>query len=235
MVRFLKHSWPWDLCIVRLVVISSAAWYIVGCCALSGCDGEEHPSSWRGITPGQTTLEEAETLLGAPDFTEKRQGYQVYGYEGRAELGWHNVELWAAEREGQEVLIGVLRVDQYLDEGTDRYSLADIQNLEQLVTPYGRPEQVTWSNYCQARHLVWAQNGIASTVDSHADPPEWSNFFVQAVLIFEPMSVRQFMRTRWPWPQYGPVWSHQNPCDETDVLDALPEDPYDWEHVPSSP
>lgn len=184
-------------------------------------------SSWHDITVGQTALDEALVALGMSDSVEVRNDNQIYRYDNRQNLGWQRIELWIEQRSNQRVVFGILR-DLPLEN-------AEIQSLEQLVIMYGQPDKVTWANYCEARYLIWAHQGVAALASGGVRQFEWNELHVLNILIFKPMGVRQFLKSTWPWPQYGAGFANENTCVQpyTDAPDTLPEDPYDWEHMPT--
>ena len=123
-------------------------------------------------------------------------------------------------------VFGILRNFPYLEKGQ---SLADINTLEQLVLLYGRPQKTSWTFFRTTRYLVWAQDGIATMVDADIRYRSWDKFLVGNVLIFESMSLDQFLQTQWPYKG----WEDHNLYIDGDAPDTLPEDPYDWEHMPT--
>lgn len=183
--------------------------------------------SWHNIIAGQTALDEALVALGVPDGVEARFGNEVYHYDNRQNLGWQRIELWIEQRGNQRIVLGILRDWPFED--------AEIQSLDQLVIMYGQPDKVTWANYCGARYLIWARHGVAALASGSVRRFEWNELHVLNILIFKPMGVRRFLKSTWPWPQYGAGFANENICVQpyTDAPDTLPEDPYDWEHMPT--
>jgi len=194
--------------------------------------------SWRGITPGQTTLDEALEILGDPDEFEMRGDYLVYIYriDNFADLsactawGWIAVELWVQERENGRVVVGVFRVGGCYGPRV----VGDFAVLNDLVAAYGRPDEVSWGD-CHQRVLIWARQGVMAKVWALLYPASWQQQPVISILVFEPMSIRQFRRTEWPWYGQGylTVPARQNQCP-ADVVESLPEDPFDWREILSS-
>jgi hypothetical protein len=189
--------------------------------------------SWQGITPGQTLESEARAILGEPLRITEQHEFRVLRYtEMRDYGGWEIIDLWVVrQNDGRDVVIGVLRISPYKDD--KHRPVADVQTLSQLVTWYGRPEQVSWSLSCHSRFLFWASRGIAALVTSKQDGFLIGEYTVFSVLLVEPMSTRQLIETTWPLPEVGPAWTSENLCapGTTDAPEDLPEDPYDWEEL----
>jgi hypothetical protein len=193
----------------------------------------ESPISWHGIMPGHTTVQEAFALLGPSDTKGKRnvdtRAYNIYAYVGRyEELSSQIVELWTEERANQEIVIAIFR----------RGALKDISSLKQLVGEYKQPDKVSWHYRCGTRFLVWSQKGIGAQVFTYGQP-SWGNPLGE-ILLFEPMSLDQFMQMPWPYykppPIEGKIFLENNPCNKDSIHpDIGAEDPYDWEHMPTLP
>jgi hypothetical protein len=181
--------------------------------------------SWNGIIPGQTTLGQAYAILGKPDRTVLGDQYGVDIYQKREELGWEYVELWYEHRENAAIIVGVFRAIAYPIGGK-------VPTLDEIVIQYGRPEEVSWSNSCRSRFLLWASEGIASVAYAEVDLFDWNELHIGSILLFEPMSTRQFMRMKWSLPLFASQYADHNTCIG-DAPDTLPEDPYDWAHMPT--
>ena len=180
------------------------------------------PLSWNGITPGQTSLTEALTILGEPDSIYQKNGYDVYSYVDKKGLNWHLVEIWAKKNGFKTTIRGILRSIPYLEN-------PEINTLDQLVLFYRQPQKVTWTFFRTTRYLIWTNIGIAVMADADIRYRSWDTFLVDNILIFEPMSLEQFLQTQWP----STDWEDQNLYSGGDSPDTLSEDPYDWKHMPT--
>jgi hypothetical protein len=190
-------------------------------------------STWRSITPGQTTEDELLTQLGQPDSQLLRGTYQVYRYADRKELGgWHVVEIWI----NSQIVFAIFLDEPFQNE--DFQYVSDTPSLEVLVRKYGRPDYVVWTLISDTRYLVWGRDGIAAMVDSDINHRNWENLRVHEMLVFVPQNTWYFMllQSSWPWPRTGGGITSHNlaPIGSSDHPDVLPQDPYDWTHMPRS-
>jgi hypothetical protein len=189
---------------------------------------------WRGIQPGRTTLEEALDILGPADKVGVRGEYDYYRYVEREDPGWERVELWVQEQRGENMVVGILR-DRRYEEGISR--VEDFRTLEELVLQYGRPDDVKWTVQSHMRYLIWARQGISTSVLATQDRiDEWDKLWVFDIVLFEPMSLRKYLGTAFPlWDDIFEGWIPENMYAPglSDAPDRLPEDPYDWAHMPT--
>ncbi len=189
---------------------------------------------WRGIQPGRTTLEEALDILGPAGKTGVRGEYGYYRYVEHEDFGWKIVELWVQEQHSENIVVGILRYRRYEAgmSGPDDY-----QTLGQLVLRYGRPDDVKWTIFSHMRYLIWAREGISARVLAFQDSiDEWDKLLVFDIVLFEPMSLKEYLRTAFPlWDDIFTGWVSNNMYAPglSDAPDRLPEDPYDWAHMPT--
>lgn len=191
------------------------------------------PPEWHGIQIGRTTIHGAISLIGEPDKIVTRGSYQVYQYKYEPELNWAFVELWIESSDPSEQIAAVLRIIPSIR--TQRIA-DETPDLTELVSAYGKPDSVTWSDWDGERYLIWARYGIAARVPTpvsiEATRIDRENAAVAVdILLFEPMGVRKLGRVRWPWPEQatdgGPVgWTSIKPIYLYD--DKEPRDPFDW-------
>jgi hypothetical protein len=199
------------------------------------------------IVPGYTELQEALTILGEPNSIEDatshptrmrdnifdlRPDLQVYIYQNIQNWWW--TELWVQKQNDIYVVLAILRFGQLAPKSERLY-------LDTFVAPYGRPDEVTWTPFCNSRYLIWAKNGVAVSVDTPRlvfengirRPSRWDELTITEVLLFEPTDINNILNIQyWPWPNNGAGWSLDKMCSG-DVLDTLPKDPFDWEHIPT--
>lgn len=192
--------------------------------------------SWQGVVLGETRAQALITLWGEPDHIEERGDYRVYSYGSRQIGGWQRIELWTETADPNQTIVAMLRTypETQLVNGRVR-SLADLSTLDQVVLLYGQPEEVTWGVFCLERYLMWPRQGVAVGAYAYVTQFSWEELGVSEVLLFEPMNLRAFLNTEWPWPTYGVGWAGHNLCTNTttDAPDRFPEDPYDWEYMPT--
>ena len=189
---------------------------------------------FHGIVLGYTTVRRAINLLGEPDLIEDRGSFTVYRYGDRADLSeWVIVELWVDDLEKDSTVDAVYLFGEVIA-GMAKADIAETNTLEQLILTLGRPNKVTWNNSC-GRFLVWGSKGVAAAVNHFAYLHSGWNIRVNSLLFFEPMLDDQFVQEAWPWAEKGVQLWHQQTCIEGDSPDPYPEDPFDWEHMPTFP
>jgi hypothetical protein len=183
---------------------------------------------WYGIAPGQTLLSEAISILGEPDNSKNREGYDVYYYREMKDFGgWEYIDLWVEKRAGNDTVVGIYRHLPY--ENEDHHSVADVQTLAQLATMYGRPDEVKWGRSCGVRFVLWTRQGVGAQVSSKTAFLYPNEYPVESVLFIEPMNLSQFLWKTWPWSETGPAPSSQKVCISR--RDTLPQDPYNWDRL----
>lgn len=141
---------------------------------------EVAPRSWRGLTPGHSTADELEAVLGLPDRTATYPDFVMYLYyplEGRP--AFYNVALRADRVE----MISVV-----YPPGTEGPASEQAQPLQD------EPDAVLWEVYLgrEDRVLVYADSGYAVGIDlGHVTVEQ---FFV-------PMSLSAYLAS---WGQFHP-------------------------------
>ncbi len=194
------------------------------------------PLSWYGITPGRTTLSESLDLLGEPSKIEIRDKYLVHYYNDKTLWGWEVVELWSLVEDKKFIIESIYLF--FPNYSTSLGESTHFSHLIDLVLVFGRPEKVTWSSGCRTRTLTWPMKGVMVVADANVKLKDWSEIGVGEMVISYPMGVREFLKTarQWPWPM-GAGIVDENMCasteDNTRFPDRYPEDPYDWEHMPT--
>jgi hypothetical protein len=192
------------------------------------------PPTWEGITPGFTTGQGATELLGRPSQVEERIGYQIYRYAPRRGWNYQLVEVWLEERNEELIVSAIFRTHPL---NVELIMDADVGTLDELVVEYGRPHLVKWGSFCRVRYLFWPNQGILAEANASVSIFDWNELRLEQVLIFEPMSLDQVIDKPWPWPSdyIYMGWTDHNPCtrEVTDAPDTLPEDPYNWENMPT--
>jgi len=138
------------------------------------------PRSWRGLTPGHSTADELEAVLGPPDRTAAYPDFVMYLYyplEGRP--AFYNVALRADRVE----MISVV-----YPHGTEGPALEQVQPLQD------EPDAVLWEDYLgrEDRVLVYADSGYA--VEINLGHVTVEQFFV-------PMSLSAYLAS---WGQFHP-------------------------------
>lgn len=183
---------------------------------------------WRRIIPGETTAQQALCILGIPDEEDTRDDYQILRYINHQEWGWQIVEIWSS-RDSNGKVVGIFLKDSFLTSETGT-------SLNTLVSQFGRPNKVTWSMIPLMRFLIWSDEGIAVLADANITDYSRGEFEVVYILYFEPMELETFLQNahELPWPYIG-SFSEVNlfTFQTTDAPDILPEDPYDWERIPT--
>ena len=185
------------------------------------------PPSWNNIVPGQTPMETVSSIMGEPDYRETRKpGFLVYVYSERPELDWRRVEIWIDTK--RKLVVAILRDLQKLDTVNKIY-------LDEFVSRYWRPDAIKWTLFPRSRYLVWAEDGVAVSANCDVKKYGWNELRVHEILLFEPMGVRQFLRTDWPYPNIGSGWNTVSTRElgMEDNPDTYPLDPYDWMHMPT--
>lgn len=199
------------------------------------------------IVPGKTALEEALTILGNPnsvedslshptrminDIFDLRPDLKVYIFQNTQ--GWWWTELWVQNKDEKQIVIAVLRIGQLAPK-------PEKLHLDIFATEYGRPDEVTWTPFCNLRYLIWSQNGVAVNAETPKlvldngirRSSRWNELIIAEIFLFEPMELVKIINFRsWPWPSNGAGWSFEKMC-AGDVLDNLPKDPFDWENIPT--
>jgi hypothetical protein len=228
MQRVRKHPIRW----IRVILIAlvplmiGVSIYLI----ITQNSNELSTPSWHGITPGHTTAGRLVKLLGEPDRIEQRSDYQIYSYDHRKDLGgWRIIEAWIRDKGDEDIIFAIYRSNPYFMRDGKLVSIADIHSLSQLLSDFGKPESVTWSTHC-CRYLIWAEQGIAASVD----PLQYLLFGweinVYSVLLFEPMLLGQFQQANLPWNYYLQAIVMEPTCYRSDTY---PEDPFNWEQFPT--
>lgn len=193
---------------------------------------------WHGIVPGWTRLPIAFIILGKPDETINQGGYQIHRYIKREQLdNWKEIQLWSDRKGWNSVVRAIYRSSQVYDRklmsdiGQENMA-KDIELLSEIVIKYGRAEKVTWSNVC-GRYLIWPEKGISVAAEHLSLRRYGWDVLVNSILLFSPMSLDEYLATDWPWLGYGAEISSYRTCAEGDSPDPFPEDPYDWEQIPT--
>lgn len=175
----------------------------------------EPTPTWQGILPGQTTQQHVIDFFGEPDEVTTRNNFVIHLYQNRRSLGWENVEVWYPSDD--LVVFGVFR----------DFPFARL-TLKTFIKSYGKPDKVTWAADCRVRYLIWPRHGVAGVATAYEDL-EWDEQWLDEVVIFPPMYLRQFEQHQktWPWPTYGTGPFPYISCPY-DATDTRPEDHYDW-------
>lgn len=188
--------------------------------------------TWNGITPGRSTSDDVIVAFGNPISIENRENYVVYKYPPFE--GWESVEVWLEnqEQDNQLIVLGI-----YLDQPAfvDGKTLNPVYLME-IIQQYGLPEKVTWAGWCRTRAVIWGKKGLMVNADANIRHRTWDEYTVGSILIAKPMSTRRFMFFPWPWGFSLDIMNY-NPCKGPAYSppDNLPEDPYDWDHMPTPP
>ncbi len=196
------------------------------------------PQSWRGITPGQTSLNEVIQLLGEPDEIKETNECTVYHYVNRDGWGWYNIEILFADRDNSLLAIGIVLSFPNQEAKLPFQSIPGKIKLLDFGVEYGQPDKVTWNMTCGYRVVIWARRGVAVSVSiPYGDVVTLSEVNVQQVKFFEPVTIDQYLNNYSFWP-FGIQPYPQNPCppgssssSDIRVNDPRPEDPFDWDDL----
>jgi hypothetical protein len=207
-------------------------------CGLISPPPQTTPLTWKKITPGVTTLEEVTAIYGSPTRTITKNGLINLIYTDYPEFTPRTkMEILISKRLGKNVVVAVFDHILYLQIPVDRnLYLNDFVYLEQVVLAFGKPEKTTWSHNNLQRYLMWPEKGIAVIAEPrYSTSVEWNDLRVDGVLVFKPMNMRKFLCSSLDWSILSPFISPSStlPPQIPDLRDIYPEDPYDWEHMPT--
>ncbi len=194
------------------------------------------PPTWRGITPGQTSMNEVKQLLGTPDEIEEYNRFTIYFYLNRGYLGWNKIQIWFADKENSLTTNLIMLERQYSDKTQFRSPLFNLDRLmiRDMAIDYGQPDEVAWTYACGIRVVFWGRHGVAVDVDVGVNSYiPMSKPYVYSVWFFEPMEFYEYLRRDWPWT-LGIIPNSANYCRPGtggDVSDLLPKDPFDWDDL----
>jgi hypothetical protein len=187
------------------------------------CDSSDFPTpypseepgwTWYGITIGSSTEQDLINKLGEPSTRAPwppSRGKLVACVYRYADLDNFS-EFWLTG--GKVVAIQIATHD---DETRLRGQPATLDELKEL---YGRADLVGWHPVYGAGHrsVVWTSEGMLAIV-FRGEPDDW----IGRILYFPPMSHDEFSDSMWSW-----YVLYTNPTLDTDVIDTLPRDPFDW-------
>jgi hypothetical protein len=199
-----------------LVLLSLITWRVARQLSLS------RPPVWNGIEVGKTALSTAITLLGTPAETRTIKQYDLFRFADNK--SWQ-VELWVNKSDAAQTVTGLIRTLVNPQKG---------EMLSAYVLKYGRPDEVSWSSYCELRTLLWPRQGIAVLANANISNAQWDTLIVSGVFLFEPVQLDEVVSQNFAiLSSFG--WSSVNLCISpyTDAPDYFPKDPYDWVHMPT--
>lgn len=184
--------------------------------------------SWRGITPGQTTLQEALAIMGE-GVAEYRQSGYAYTFHSVQETRWRTVELWTEDRNSGRIVIAILFDNPADFKGREDTKFLEFHSLGQFAEELGEPTFVSWTSAPFERAPIWSQDGILVIASANFIQEDFkqSDAEITGVLLFEPMGLRKMLRSiySWPWPKF---WSITQNDMHANRLDTYGRDPYDW-------
>jgi hypothetical protein len=218
---------------VAIVILALLAWigFLLFFGIIPPIPVEYSAINWNGIIPGVSTSKDVKGILGSPDNVENRENLVIYKYP--ALDGWKYVEVWL-ESEKQDGELLVLGIDREMRQSLSDLSVKPIRLIE-IIHQYGRPEKVTWADGCRSRALIWGKKGLIVNADANTLLKSWDEFTVDRILITIPMNTRRLIFYPWPWRSGIGIMNFNNCTEPTfSPSDNLPEDPYDWEHMPTS-
>lgn len=204
----------------------------------------EAAPEWNGIVPGYTASKELIASWGQPTAVLTRTGKSLAGqisWQIGATLSPRPVytiyQYTDSNRGKQEIWLLNDRVVGIMVSGSE-WSLPSqdeslsFLNLQTLVAQYGHPDKVLWADLPRHRCLVWAHAGLVGYTTATSEAANQYNLNMFSVLWFEPMTEKQFLRTKWPWPPSGGFsCAVTNQYTSGDAPDRLPRDPYDWHAI----
>jgi hypothetical protein len=157
--------------------------------------------TWRGITVGQSAIDDVTTTLDAPTHIEHKLRRMIYSYqEGRFEWGMHRIVI----RDG---------VVEYIEEDALAYSY-DI-GLTQLIDQYGIPDHVMWSREGpELRIVIFLNHGVF--VSTTAIPLDEAR--VTRIFYYQPRSLVRLL------VDFSEEISPVNPFPRSDIVG--PRDPW---------
>ncbi len=197
---------------------------------------------WNGIIPGHTISKEVIALWGQPTEVLTRTGvgfagqvswqigktsppepvYTIYQY---VDTDWGEQEVWILNGK----VVGIMVMGQWADLVRVADPVVSFK-LKAMTYEYGRPDVVLWAHLPRHRCLVWARSGLLGHTVATPEINNQHNPSMLSIFWFEPMTKRQFLHTKWPWPlSSGFSCAVSNQYITGDAPDRLSQDPYDWD------
>jgi hypothetical protein len=160
--------------------------------------------TWHGLTVGQSTLEDVQSVLDAQ------------GVQSSQDNGWQFDDIhepriwWDAEACFVEEKLSVLFIGVDLDLGRIGF--------DQLLEQYGDPDRVTWGTNYGNRVLIWSEKGLLVFVAAAGGTPG-------SIVLFPPIPPES-LETSWLMASLpdGPVGSPD--ADDVILEGEWPEDPW---------
>jgi hypothetical protein len=227
--KYMRYKKVVFIALLIIVIVGCGIWYF----GLIPPMVQNQPPTWHGITPSLTTVNEAKSILGEPNGSLRIGPYQYLNYYDREELGWNSIELWSRTRRGRDIIVALLLYNPFPWNKPEEW---ESPTLAELVYDFGKPDRVTWSYSKYDRYLIWAQKGIAAAIYASNTVLCYDCDEIKATeyQLFEPMSLNQFLLMKFVWYPFGGVgWAPRNLFINSDAPYTRPENPYDWEHMPT--
>jgi hypothetical protein len=191
--------------------------------------------TWHGIIPGKTTTIQVIDKLGLPDEYEYNDECVQLYYSGRNIEGWREFAIFLAGMDANDLVVGIYLFFPTLERTRNHAELIRSQNLGQFISKYGKPEKVIFSSFAYSRFLIWATDGIMIEAAAQTPLLDFNMLYVSTIFMFEPQETDMFLANI--------------PCSSLIDLselpgytfasdrnrDPLPEDPCDWDHMPTPP
>lgn len=183
--------------------------------------------NWGEIQIGSSTLSDLDIYV-----TGLSGGYQTDGVLGN----WVNYYMSSASQADEEgvpdqIIACILEDTVWLLKVTiGDNPLLKIQ-LSDLITEYGLPDAVTWTEVLQTRVVFWFERGIAAEVGVYeSDMETIHNFGNISNLIYFPYQNNQNYETRWP---YNITRTTPPPTGDEVLVPPLPteQNPFDFDSI----
>jgi hypothetical protein len=211
--------------------------------------------TWNGITPGETTLAQALAKLGPRKEFQSRDGcirlsYLIDPFAPEYIKGWGEINILLKPLAGNFVVVLIHRTDLQITPPNNPYLLEE-GDLKFWAMANRRPDKVTWSRLRHFRVLIWARQGMAITAFSTNPQTSWNDQIlakaVVEIILFEPIDLQQLLK---PDLGNGEEFTVAYPCaslldvrslpsntkpPSSVIKDPFPQDPYDWENLPTPP
>ena len=225
------------LLLLLLAGIFSIVFWAWGC-GLISFQRLSQPITWKKVTPGNTTMSEVLALYGNPDEIKSNGNLINLIYKKHPSFKPRNsVHILIATRKGEKIVVAIFANQLSWGFPPQPYLPPDdYVNLEQVLLLYGKPAKVTWASYTLKRYLLWPEYGIAVIADPmYTKTLTWDEIELDGIIIFEPMNLRKFIcsSNRWASLSHFIFPGFKKPIEIPDMRDIYPEDPYDWERLPT--
>lgn len=199
-------------------------------CNREGLPISDDEPTWMGITIGQSTLDDVKTLLTT--FRYKYTFIDNDNYNIRFVI-WDPFQVEQGEPTSIRLclnkdIIQVMAVAYTFPLSIPRPNLSD------LITQFGSPDAITWTDNPATRVVFWFEHGFAAVVTvipNEVSDPRFEPTFGRVVEeIYFPYQDIEGYEDRWPYNQTR-KFNVYLPSPEDPSVDFGPENPFDFDAI----